>query len=393
MTLADRLDHVFNRAIDQGKLAAVAACVVRSSEETYARAFSGGDHPSVDVHGVGAIMSMTKAITGTAAMQLVEQGRLSLDAPAGEVCPYLGQVQVYDGSADDGTPILRPPTRPVTLRNLLTHTSGFAYDIWNADLSRLIQDLGVPSIATRQIASIEVPLMFDPGTRWEYGVSIDWVGLMVEAVSGMTLGEYCREHIFAPLGMNATGFEADADMASRRLPMYARANGGLVRLPDGSRTSDGPPPEFELGGGGLLSSAADYAQFLRMLLNRGELNGARVLEPETVALMSQNHMGELRVSELATSMPELSADAELFAGEEKSWGLTFQRHEQSGFTGRPEGTLMWAGLTNCYFWIDPANDIGGVFLTQVLPFADPDCLDVYYDFEQAVYQELVSGSE
>ena len=211
---------------------------------------------------------------------------------------------------------------------------------------------------------------------------------MVEAASGQTLGEYCQQHLFEPLGMHSTGFVPTPEMSARLLPGYRRTGDDLSRNPPAVSQPGQPEPEFEMGGGGLFSSAADYAKFLRMLLRGGELDGQRVLQSDTVALMAQNHIGQLRVTPLSGAIPALSNDAELFAGEEKSWALTFQRHEQAGFTGRSSGTLMWAGLTNCYFWLDFENEVGGVYLTQVLPFADPNCLDVYYQFEKAVYEEL-----
>ena len=385
----DQLDGILRAGVDAGAAAGVSAVVVDRDGVRYENAFghraAGGD-VAMTTDTVGAIFSMTKAITGAAAMQLVEQGRLDLEAPAGEVCPVLGELQVLDGFDADGQPVLRPPTTAITLRHLLTHTSGLVYDIWNADLARWYEVTGAPSLFSRLKAALATPLAFDPGTRWEYGIGIDWAGQMVEAVSGQTLGEYFAESLTGPLGMTDTAFAHSPEMAQRAATMHAR-------LPDGSLapmelpTSD-EPAEFEMGGGGLQSTMTDYGRFLRMILNDGELDGMRVLEAETVRQMSENHMGDLRVELLRSTNPGFSHDAEFFPGEPKSWGLTFQINETACATGRPAGTLMWAGLSNCYFWIDRTNGIAGAYMTQILPFADPASLGLFLDFETAVYDSI-----
>ncbi len=334
---------------------------------------------------VGAIFSMTKAITGAAAMQLVEQGKLSLDSPASEVCPEIGSKGVLTGFDDDGQPITRPPSTPVTLRHLLTHTSGYVYDIWNAGMGRWHEATGTPTVLSLEKAGLNTPLAFDPGTEWEYGIGIDWAGQMIEAVSGMTLGEYFAEHLTGPLGMNDTAFAHSADMLSRASAIHAR-------LEDGSLVPMELPapenPEFEMGGGGLQSTMSDYGRFMRMILNDGELDGVRVLKAETVQQMCSNHIGDLRVKMLQTQAPPFSADAEFFPGDPKSWGLTFQINEIAGSTGRPAGTLMWAGLSNCFFWIDRTNGMAGAYMSQMLPFADAGTLDLFYEYETAVYNSL-----
>ena len=334
---------------------------------------------------VGAIFSMTKAITGAAAMQLVERGELELDAPAGRVCPWLNEVQVLDGFDEQGNAKLRSPTSPVTLRHLLTHTSGFTYEIWNANEVRWREANAWPSLFTLENQALQTPLAFDPGTQWEYGTGIDWAGKMVEAVSGMTLGEYIAANITGPLGMTDTAF-------AHTPAMLERAAGVHARMPDGSLVPiDLPPPEdpeFEMGGGGLHGTMGDYGRFIRMILNDGELDGQRILKAETVQLMSQNHIGNLRVKELTTVSPQFSNNAEFFPGSPKSWGLTFQINETSEDTGRPEGTLMWAGLANSFYWIDRKNGIGGAYLSQILPFGDEKSLNLFLDIERAVYQSL-----
>ena len=328
---------------------------------------------------------MTKAITGTAAMQLVEQGKIDLDAPAGEICPWLNEVQVLEGFDESGKPVLRAPTSMVTLRNLLTHTSGFTYEMWNANDAQWRETTGTPSLTTQENKSLQAPLAFDPGTRWEYSIGIDWAGKIIEAVSGMTLGEYFAKYITGPLGMSDTAFTHSASMLERASAMHAR-------LPDGSCQIIELPPketsEFESGGGGLFGTMSDYGKFIRMILNDGELNGVRILKPETVATMCENHIGDLRVMGLKSVNPMFSNDVELFPGLDKSWGLTFQINETAVDTGRPAGTLMWAGLANSFYWIDRSNGIGGAYLSQLLPFADEKSMNLFFDLERAVYQSL-----
>lgn len=382
-------DGVLNDAVASGDVPFVTAVVTRSGGPVYTGAAGETGGVGVAPDAVAVVHSLTKAVTGIAAMQLVERGELELDAPAGKVCPHLGEVQVLEGYGPDGAPRLRAPANPVTLRNLLTHTSGFVYEFWNGEFGEYLSRTGTPSVVTLQKASLEVPLMFDPGTRWEYGIGIDWVGQMVEAVSELTLGAYMQTHIFDPLGMNDTGFAPSESMAARQLPI-------LDRQPDGSLQptvavgdpADAPEPEFEMGGGGLLSTAIDYGKLLTALLNGGRAGDAVLLQRETIADMARNHIGGLRVTALPTQAPVLSNDAELFPGEPKTWGLTFQVSESACDTGRPAGTLMWGGLTNSYFWLDLQNDIGGVMLTQVLPFADERCLGTFYDLERAAYAAL-----
>jgi methyl acetate hydrolase len=334
---------------------------------------------------VGWIASMTKAITGSAAMQLVEQGRLDLDAPAAEVCEDLARVTVLEGFDDDGLPIERAPTTTVTLRNLLTHTSGFAYEFWNADMARYLEVTGAPSVISLEMAALRVPLMFDPGTRWEYGLGIDWAGQMVESVTGQTLGAYFAEHLTGPLGMHDTAFTPTGSMLERAAGLHARG-------PDGSLAPMEMPapehPEFEMGGGGLFSTMLDYGRFIRMVLNDGELDGVRVLQSDTVDQMTCNQMGELKVLPLPCVMPMFSNAAEFFPGEPKSWGLTFQINDVPGSTGRPAGTCMWAGLANSYYWLDRGNGIGGTYMTQILPFADVKSLPLFEQFETAVYASM-----
>jgi methyl acetate hydrolase len=332
------------------------------------------------------IASMTKAITSAAAMQLVEQGRLALDAPIAEVLPELAAPQVLEGFDAGGEPRLRPARRPITLRHLITHTAGFVYDIWNAEMGRYMDKSGIPGIITCQNAALALPLTFDPGERWDYGINIDWVGKAVERVSGQKLGAYFAEHLFAPIGMTDTAFKLTRDHRARLAAMHARGEDGTLAVIPFEIPQE---PEFEMGGGGIYSTAADYLAFARLFLDDGRAaNGRQVLKPETVRLMAQNAIGDLNVQLLKTAIPASSNDAEFFPGMVKKWGLGFMISTEAVPGERSAGSLAWAGLGNTYFWIDPADGVAGVILMQLLPFADAKSLALLDRFEKAVYATL-----
>ena len=388
MVLKERMDGLLGAAVERGDVPGVVAVVVDRKGVLYEGAFgkrnlTTGEPMTIDT--VCWIASMTKAITGACTMQLVEQGKLDLDAPAEQWVPMLKEAQVLEGWDAEGKPKLRPPTRPITLRQLLTHTAGFSYEFWNADILRYQEVMGVPNIASGKIAALKTPLLFDPGERWEYGISIDFAGLAVEAVSGKKLSAYMQDHLLSPLGMNDTAFKIRPDMRARLATIHARGEDGALAPIEFELPQD---PEFDLGGGGLYGTAGDYARFVRMVLNRGELDGVRVLDAETVDLMCQNAIGDLRVTPMKTVMPQFSNDAEFFPGLPKGWGVTWQVNLEPAPTGRSAGSLQWAGIANSYFWIDPVRGIGGVYMTQILPFADTKSLPLFEAFETEVYRTL-----
>ena len=389
MSMKERIDSILGRAAQTGEIPGVVAMVTNREGTLYEGAFGRrvlDQDAAMTPDTVGWIASMTKAVTGAGAMQLVEQGRLDLDAPALRIVPEIAHAQVLTGFDAAGQPQTRPPKRPITLRHLLTHTAGFSYEIWNADIQKYQAAKGLPGVTTCENAALRTPLLFDPGERWDYGINIDWAGKMIEAVSGMKLGAYLARHLFEPLGMDSTAFKITPAMRERLAKIHQRGDDGkLTPLMELEIVQE---PEFEMGGGGLYSSAGDYLKFVRMILNDGAGNGNRVLRPETVDLMARNNMGENRVSRLRTAIAPLSNDAEFFPGLPKTWGLSFQINTQRAPTGRPAGGLMWAGLANSYYWIDRASGVGGVYLTQILPFADVRSLPLYYEFESAVYQSL-----
>ena len=331
--------------------------------------------------------STTKAITGTAAMQLVEEGKLDLDAPAKNYVPALGKIQVLDGFNADGSPKMRPPRTDVTTRMLLLHTAGFGYEFFNWDAFKYNRAKDVPSVATCSDASLQVPLLFDPGERWEYGVNLDYAGKVVEAIRGQRLGEVFRDRIFTPLGIADAGFTLSPSMRSRRATTHQReADGSLTPMPEFGLPEN---PDNDMGGHGLYGSVGEYMKFIRMFLNDGAGENGRVVKPETLAAMTQDGLDGLPLKELTNPIPSLSNDhVEFFPGMPKGWGLSLMINNEKAPTGRPAGSLAWAGLANLYYWIDRQNGIGGFWATQILPFLDPVSVPGYFEFETAVYNGL-----
>jgi methyl acetate hydrolase len=384
-----QIDELLKTATDRGDVPGVVAMATTREGPVYQGAFGRRalpDGAAMSADTVFWIASMTKAITSTAAMQLVEQGKLALDAPIAGVLPELAAPQVLEGFDSAGEPQLRPARRPITLRHLITHTAGFVYDIWNADLGRYMEKKGIPGIISCENEALALPVIFDPGDKWDYGINIDWVGKAVERVSGQNLGDYFSEHLFRPISMKDTGFKLTPDRRARIAGMHSRSeDGALAPIPFEMPQE----PEFEMGGGGLYGTAADYLAFERLFLDEGRAaGGAQVLKPETVRLMAQNAIGDLNVQLLKTAAPAYSNDAEFFPGMVKKWGLGFMISTAQAAGGRSPGSLAWAGLANTYFWIDPAKGVAGVILMQLLPFADAKALAIFDRFEKAVYAAL-----
>ncbi|QQX88949.1 beta-lactamase family protein [Cupriavidus necator] len=386
--LKSRADAVLHDHVSSGRVPGVVAALTDPTDTIYAGAqgtIGLGETAPISLDTVMAVFSMTKPLTSTAALQLVERGKLKLDEPAAKYLPQLSAVQVLEGYDASGAPRLRSPRRPVTLRHLLTHTSGFTYDIWDANLNRYYTEQNIPRLATRRKAALNVPIAFDPGDRWQYGIGIDWVGLLVEAASGQALGDYLERHLTGPLGMSSTGFQPSPEMRARLSKMHTRDNDGKLSVMAFAQQQNS---EFEPGGSGLYSTAADYLKFLRMILNRGRAGGQQIVKPETVDLMSRNAIGPLRVGQLHTAIPFLSRNAEFFPDTPKTWSLAFMINESKAPTGRSAGSMAWAGLANTYFWIDPAKRIAGLAMMQLFPFVDPQALGVFLEFEKSAYMSI-----
>jgi methyl acetate hydrolase len=383
MANTQAITDLLKRATDAGDVPGVVVAAGTADGPIFAGASGVRDTASgapMTADTVVWIASMTKAVTSACAMQLVEQGRISLDAPIAAVLPQLGDVQVLEGFAADGSPRLRPAKRPITLRHLLTHTAGFVYDIWNPEMARYLESSGTPGIISCANAALSIPLVFDPGERWDYGIGIDWAGKAVEAVSGQRLGAYMQQNLLQPLGMTDTAFKIGPAQRQRLAKVHNRT-------PDGFEATDmelPQDPEFEMGGGGLYSTVGDYLRFTRMILNGGTLDGTRVLSRETVATMAANAMGDLVCRPLKTAAPSYSNHVDFIDG--MQWGLSFLINPDPMPTGRSAGSLAWAGLANSYFWIDPARQVAGVYATQVLPFFDDKAVRLFQEFETAVYR-------
>ena len=337
---------------------------------------------------VMAIFSTTKAMTGTAIMQLVEEGRLALSDPAKKYVPELAELQVLDGFDAAGQPKTRAPKRDITVNDLMLHISGLCYEFFSHDDLKYRTAKGIPTVVSSSFASIRTVLLHEPGERWTYGVNIDWLGRIVEQQRGKRLGEVFKERIFAPLGMTDIGFTMTDSMQARRAVLHDRAQDGkLTPLPDLILPQ---PPEMDMGGHGLYSTVGEYMKFIRMFLNDGAGPNGRVLKAETVDAMSKNGLpAGMSSGGWKTSIPSLSNDGEFDPGVAKTWAYTFQRNEETTATGRPAGSLMWAGLGNLFYWIDRKNGIGGYFGTQILPFQDVASYPGFVDFEAAVYRHAL----
>ncbi len=388
-----KADAILQRAVDaDAPVAGVVAMLSDREGNVYEgaagkRVLGGGQEMTLDT--VFALFSTTKAITATAALQLVEEGKLDLDAPAKQYAPDLGTLQVIEGFDDAGEPRLRPPASDVTTRQLLTHSAGFGYDFFNAHYNRLAEEKGQPSVITGTKAALMTPLLFDPGSKWEYGTNVDWAGQVVEGITGKRLGEVMAERIFEPCGITDMTFAIDDARRPRVAGMHARgADGSLTpmafELPS--------PPEVDFGGHGLYGTVGDYMRFIRMWLNDGRGEHGQVLKPETVEMAVQRHLADtLHVTALPGVIPSLSNDAEFWPGLPKSWSLAFMMNDEQAPTGRPAGGQGWAGLANLFYWVDRSNGIGGFWATQILPFGDPTSFGEYLAFESAAYESL-SGS-
>ncbi|ODM80723.1 serine hydrolase domain-containing protein [Bradyrhizobium elkanii] len=344
------------------------------------------DQPSdMTTDSVFAIFSTTKAITGTAVLQLVEEGKLDLDAPARTYAPDIGKLQVIEGFDDKGEPRLRPPKRDITTRMLMVHSAGLSYDFINHTYNRLAQEKGQPSVITASKASLMTPLLFDPGERWEYGTNMDWCGQIVEAITGRRLGEVFKTRIFEPLGIMDTTFELTDAMRRKLAGIHARNADGSLTPMDFELPAK---PEIHMGGHGLYGTIGDYMRFIRMWLNDGAGEHGRVLKAETVRMAEKNHLGNNKVTAITGVITSLANDAEFFPGQSKSWALSFMINDEQAPTGRPAGALGWAGLANLFYWIDRQNGFGGYWATQILPFGDPTSFIGYINFETAFYESL-----
>jgi CubicO group peptidase (beta-lactamase class C family) len=386
MTLGRELDELLRNAVDRAELPGVVALAADDSGMLYEGAFGrrslGADAPFTN-DTIAFFASMTKAITTTAAMQLVEQDRLALDAPAARVCAELGALDVLEGFDDTGKPRLRPARSAVTLRQLLTHTGGYSYEFNDPGILRWLEVTQTPDVLSGTRATLRRPLVRDPGTRWDYGIGIDWVGRMIEETTGQRLGEYLRANVLDPLGMHDTGFRVTPEGRRRLAGVHARHPDGRLEPLAFETPRDA---ELDMGGHGLYGPMTDFVRFLRAILGGGALDGARILRKDTVDAMARSHTGALGVRPLKSSLPAWSNDVDFAPGIDCGFGLGFAINLSDFPGGRSAGSLWWAGLTNSYYWIDPAKRIACVLLTQILPFFDASVVALTRAVEQAIYR-------
>ncbi len=380
-----QLDNYLSSAIDYKNNPGIVAMASDKNGLFYSSAFGMADiatEREITQDTLIRIASMSKPITTVAAMQLVERGIIELDVPVENYLPEFSRLQVLDGFNDEGRPILRKPTSEVTLRQLLSHTAGFVYTFSNEKALRLsgIEDSGIDIAKGTDL--INVPLGYDPGTIWEYGVGVDWAGILIERMTNQTLEDYFFEHIFSPLNMTNTRFDLNPTQIDSLATLYIKDKGGKV-----SALGPWQNDPFQSGGSGLVSTANEYMRFLRMLLNGGEYEGKRILKAETIDLMEQNNIGTLNVRPVLHSyMQDRSRDIKFFEHSNAKFGLGFLINEDEINNARAAASLTWGGLYNTFFWIDPKNEICAVFITQILPFFDPETIDVYKNFEKLIYQ-------
>ncbi|WP_249128583.1 serine hydrolase domain-containing protein [Bradyrhizobium lablabi] len=372
------IDAALRARVDAKEVPGIVAMAASEQSVIYEGAFglrSMATATPMSTDTVFRIASMVKLLTSVAALQLVERGRLKLDEPAGNIDPALASPRILSGFDAKGAPQLQPAHKPVTLRHLLTHTSGLSYPLWDANVVRYLK-------AARGKKDLpRMPLMFEPGTRWAYGGSIDRVGRMVEIASGQPLDRYIRENITGPLGMNDTSPTITEKQRARQASLHRHgADGKLVAQPFEKLNE---PISFS-GGGGIYSTAPDYLTLLQALLNGGNFRGAGILRPETVALMGKNQIGNIEAGRLKTENAALSNDVDFFPGVHLRWGLGGMINIDPVPDGRRAGSLTWAGLYNTYYWIDPTLRVAGVIMMQVLPFADRQALAAYRQFERGV---------
>ena len=380
------ISQVLASAVERGDTPGVVALVVDRKgcvfEDSSGKLDVAHDAP-LSSNAIFRIASMTKPVTSVAIMILLEQGKLSLDDPVSKYLPAFAKLQVLTHfNEGDGTYETRPAKRPMTIRHLLTHTSGMGYAFSNPTVAALVK--------LTHKAEWELPLQHDPGETWMYSPSPAVLGFIVEKISGTSLDEFFRRHIFAPLEMQDTSFAVPLDKQARVITVYEHVDGKFQDLAQPPIPA-APTPPFR-GDGGLYSTADDYGRFLRMLLGRGQLGHVRILSARSVQLMGQNQIGVIVVSQQPAADPARTRPFPLGAGRDK-FGLGFQITASSteGSKSRSQGSLSWAGIYNTEFWIDPQRGIGGVLLMQFLPFYDAGAIRTLKDFENTVNEDLDRG--
>ena len=373
------LDDVLGNGIKEFSIPGAVALVTNADRNIYLNAFgmldTEGKKPMTS-DAIFRIASMTKPITSIGVMQLLENGEIGLDDSISEHLVELPEFEVFDKfDFDTGTYTTRPAQNEVTIRHLLTHTSGIAYNFNSLELTRAGKSLGNPMY----------PLQHEPGDRWTYGASTRLLGDLIIEKTGQGLFEFFKESLLRPLDMNETFFEVPDEDSDRVVTIHQRMNKAFAEIQNPKKIT---APEY--GDGGLNSTASDYAKFLRMLLNNGTSdNGELVLRPDTIKMLASNHIGGLRTELQPMARPTFAR--EFPVPESRGidyWGLGFQIAGADSALGRSKGSLSWAGIFNTKFWIDREKNIAAILLMQYLPFEDQAHLEMLNRFEEIIYKNL-----
>ncbi|MGH9673749.1 MAG: serine hydrolase domain-containing protein [Bryobacteraceae bacterium] len=378
----NQVDEELRSGIARRKIPAAVGSIADRRKTLYAGAFGVRDASGIPVRvdSIFRIASMTKPVTTVAALQLVEQGKVDLSEPIAKHLPQLANLDVLEGFDDSGKPVLRPARTPITLHHLLTQTSGLCYSIWDERMFRY------SSAKLENAPAKPGPLMFEPGTRWQYGQGTAWAARLVEAMTGATLEDYFQEKILRPLGMQDTSYIFPEAKFDRLVGTHQREANGELKPND--RRLPSRPASFN-GDGGLYSTAADYVRFMQMILKRGAgPDGARILQRQTAESMLRNQIGDLSAGKMRSFQPGTSADVDFQPGQRQKWGFGFLINTTPYAGGRSAGSGAWGGLSNTFFWIDPKRDRCGVLLMQYLPFVDKEAVGLLDDFEKAAYRYL-----
>ena len=378
-----KIDNILEDAAQQ-KVPAVSAAVISKDADLYKGHFGFRDlenKDQVDDNTLFRIASMTKAITSTCIYQLIDKGILSLDTNLKDFFPEISDKKVIRGFDDNGDQILSDVSNDINIGHLLTHTSGFAYEIWNESIAKLVEKGDLQSAFANNDEFLKAPLVFEPGSDWEYGIGIDWLGVLIEKINDCSLQEYMLTHIFEPLGMSNTSYDLDKNKHSRVAKVYGRNNDEYLEMPF-------EVPEkssFYSGGGNLISNLEDYSKFLRIFLNSGKGSKKQIISESSIASMLSSLNEELVMKKMLTQVPMLSNDVDFFPTSAKSWSPGFMVNHEDIKSGRPKNSSGWAGLFNSFFWIDPKNEIAALILMQMLPFSEDGCFTTLQEFEASIY--------
>lgn len=381
------IERLLERACDERVVPGVVALVADRDGIAFDRAFGAADirqGTPLRTDAIFKVASLTKAVVAIAALQLVEAGELELDTPVGDIIPAFDEVKVLEGF-DGDAPLLHAPKCRATVRNLMTHTSGVTYDAFNARLLRYGQLTGVPMPSSGLKACFASPMVVDPGEHFDYGMSSDWTGQVLETITGRPLDAIIKERVTGPLSLDDIVFTIDGKQTRRLAPVHARLPNGSFKVIE----FEWPPdPEFLSAGHGIYATGHDYMAIQRLLLRGGELDGVRLLQPETVTMMTTDELAKLgiRSGRLISALPDFSYD--FVPRPEASWGLDIEITVADSPGLRPAGSFGWCGTFNNYYWMDPVNELAAALHMSYLPLFDPAATELYEQFERAIYSSL-----